>query len=118
MNLSHCVQAIKRPFNYAIVDEADSVLIDDCLNPLLMSEPTDDDPKELEQRFKLAQQVESCTAIVPHALLYSDMKHSQCMLRVPLSAPAMSHKARESMTLAGHKFMCRGQSIPVVGAEG
>ena len=62
----YCVQAIERPFNYAIVDEADSVLIDDCLNPLLMSQPTEDNPRKLAQRSKLAQQVERCSDTVPH----------------------------------------------------
>ena len=62
------VQAIERPFSYAIVDEADSVLIDDCLNPLLMSQPTEDDPRELGQRSKLAQQVERRSDTVPRGL--------------------------------------------------
>lgn len=31
------LQAIRRPFNYAIVDEVDSILIDDCRNPMLIS---------------------------------------------------------------------------------
>lgn len=31
------VQALVRPFHYAIVDEVDSVLIDDCRNPFILS---------------------------------------------------------------------------------
>lgn len=34
------MQAITRPFNYAIVDEVDSLLIDDCRNPMLISGPS------------------------------------------------------------------------------
>ena len=47
------LQAIRRPFDYAIVDEVDSILIDDCRNPMLISgmslNPVD--------RFKVAAQV-------------------------------------------------------------
>jgi hypothetical protein len=47
-------QAIRRPFHYAIIDEADSVLIDDCRNPLVISSAPDDVAKE---RFVTAHQV-------------------------------------------------------------
>ena len=42
----HVMQAIVRPFNYAIVDEADSVLIDDCMTPLVLSAASDTVSKE------------------------------------------------------------------------
>ena len=47
------LQAIRRPFDYAIVDEVDSILIDDCRNPLLIS-GTSLNPVD---RFKVAAQV-------------------------------------------------------------
>ena len=47
-------QAITRPFNYAIVDEADSLLIDDCRNPLIISDEPDTGATE---RFLLAHKV-------------------------------------------------------------
>jgi preprotein translocase subunit SecA len=33
---------VHRPFNYAIVDEVDSILIDEARTPLIISGPTDD----------------------------------------------------------------------------
>ena len=33
------MQALQRPFNYGLVDEADSVLIDDALNALILTTP-------------------------------------------------------------------------------
>lgn len=33
---------VQRPFNYAIVDEVDSILIDEARTPLIISGPTDD----------------------------------------------------------------------------
>lgn len=51
---SYCVQAILRPFHYAIVDEADSLLIDDCRNPLIISAEPDNASNE---RFLLAHKV-------------------------------------------------------------
>jgi preprotein translocase subunit SecA len=35
-------QMVQRPFNYAIVDEVDSILIDEARTPLIISGPTDD----------------------------------------------------------------------------
>ena len=35
-------QLVQRPFNYAIVDEVDSILIDEARTPLIISGPTDD----------------------------------------------------------------------------
>jgi len=35
-------QQVQRPFNYAIVDEVDSILIDEARTPLIISGPTDD----------------------------------------------------------------------------
>lgn len=52
--MSHSVQAITRPFHYAIVDEADSLLIDDCRNPLIISAEPDTGATE---RFLLAHKV-------------------------------------------------------------
>ena len=33
---------VQRPFNFAIVDEVDSILIDEARTPLIISGPTDD----------------------------------------------------------------------------
>ena len=55
-------QAIRRPFHYAIIDEADSVLIDDCRNPLVISSAPDDVSKE---RFVIAHQVR---ALLPQCM--------------------------------------------------
>jgi preprotein translocase subunit SecA len=42
-NMKHeRTQQVHRPFNYAIVDEVDSILIDEARTPLIISGPTDD----------------------------------------------------------------------------
>ena len=42
-NMKYSVEAMcQRPFNYAIVDEVDSILIDEARTPLIISGPTDD----------------------------------------------------------------------------
>ncbi|QQN73842.1 preprotein translocase subunit SecA [Croceicoccus sp. YJ47] len=42
-NMKHTrEQQVHRPFNYAIVDEVDSILIDEARTPLIISGPTDD----------------------------------------------------------------------------
>ncbi|MGH6720263.1 MAG: preprotein translocase subunit SecA, partial [Alphaproteobacteria bacterium] len=37
---------VQRPFHYAIVDEVDSILIDEARTPLIISGPVDDDPEK------------------------------------------------------------------------
>jgi preprotein translocase subunit SecA len=42
-NMAHSVeQMVQRPFNFAIVDEVDSILIDEARTPLIISGPTED----------------------------------------------------------------------------
>jgi preprotein translocase subunit SecA len=42
-NMKYSIEAMcQRPFNYAIVDEVDSILIDEARTPLIISGPTDD----------------------------------------------------------------------------
>jgi preprotein translocase subunit SecA len=38
-------QMVQRPFNFAIVDEVDSILIDEARTPLIISGPADDSPE-------------------------------------------------------------------------
>lgn len=48
------MQALRRPLNFAIADEVDSLLIDDCRNPFLLSGP---DFGADKNRYKVAAQV-------------------------------------------------------------
>ena len=43
-------QMVQRPFNFAIVDEVDSILIDEARTPLIISGPTDDKSELYMQR--------------------------------------------------------------------
>ncbi len=47
------LQVLRRPLSFAIVDEVDSVLIDNCRNPLLISAP----PVDVQDRRQLANTV-------------------------------------------------------------
>lgn len=60
------MQAITRPWNYAIVDEVDSVLIDECRNPMIMSLASEDESVE---RYQVAAQVSTPGNCAPHAAL-------------------------------------------------
>ena len=46
-------QMVQRPFNYAIVDEVDSILIDEARTPLIISGPTEDNSALYTQVDKL-----------------------------------------------------------------
>ncbi len=51
-------QMVQRPFSFAIVDEVDSILIDEARTPLIISGPTDDKSELYMQVDKLVKQLE------------------------------------------------------------
>ena len=50
-------QMVQRPFNFAIVDEVDSILIDEARTPLIISGPTDDKSELYKQVDVLVKQL-------------------------------------------------------------
>ncbi len=50
-------QMVQRPFNYAIVDEVDSILIDEARTPLIISGPTDDKSELYVQVDMIVKQI-------------------------------------------------------------
>lgn len=58
-NMKHTVEdMVQRPFNFAIVDEVDSILIDEARTPLIISGPTEDKSDLYVRVDKLVQQLE------------------------------------------------------------
>src|SRR5438309_2472608 len=53
-------QIVQRPFNFAIVDEVDSILIDEARTPLIISGPTDD---KSDLYFKVDALVKTLTEV-------------------------------------------------------
>jgi len=49
---------VQRPLNYAIIDEVDSILIDEARTPLIISGPTDDDPETSLRVDKLVKHLD------------------------------------------------------------
>ena len=60
-------QMVHRPFNYGIVDEVDSILIDEARTPLIISGPTDD-------KSDLYLQVDAVVKRLPKELYEADEK--------------------------------------------
>ncbi len=69
-------QAFQRPFNFAIVDEADSVLIDESRNPMILSggNPTPDSEERF--KFELAQKVRA-----PFFFGHVDSGSTACLIK-------------------------------------
>lgn len=70
------MQALVRPFHYAIVDEVDSVLIDDCRNPFILSARAETFNTD---RFVVAAKVCACLSATKLASL------QQCVLAAHMS---------------------------------
>jgi len=52
------IPVVQRPFNYAIVDEVDSILIDEARTPLIISSPDAESPKLYEQFAGIVPQLQ------------------------------------------------------------
>jgi preprotein translocase subunit SecA len=66
-------QMVQRPFNYAIVDEVDSILIDEARTPLIISGPTDD-------KSELYVQVDAIVKLIPPEDYEADEKTKSIIL--------------------------------------
>jgi preprotein translocase subunit SecA len=57
-NLAHANQqrnVLRRPLNYAIVDEADSIFVDEARTPLIISQPSDEATDKYESYAKIVK---------------------------------------------------------------
>ncbi|HWA43031.1 MAG TPA: preprotein translocase subunit SecA [Hypericibacter adhaerens] len=73
-------QMVQRDFNYAIVDEVDSILIDEARTPLIISGPTEDSS---ELYIKI-------DALIPH-LVAADYELDEKARQVTLTEPGVEH---------------------------
>ena len=79
-------EMVQRPFNYAIVDEVDSILIDEARTPLIISGPTEDN-SELYMRVDLlipdlaAEDFEKDEKVRAVTLTEQGVEHMEQMLR-------------------------------------
>jgi len=49
-----------RDLNYAIVDEADSIMIDEARTPLIISQPSDQPTEKYVQYAQIVKALEAC----------------------------------------------------------
>jgi preprotein translocase subunit SecA len=52
---------IRRPLNYSIVDEIDSILIDEARTPLIISEPNEEATEKYVYYSKIVKTLVPCT---------------------------------------------------------
>ena len=80
-------QRYQRPLNFAIVDEVDSILIDEARTPLIISGPTDESPQLYVKINRLVPKLERQPAEDAAGDFWVDEKQKQ----VHLSEPGMEH---------------------------
>ncbi|GAB3680142.1 preprotein translocase subunit SecA [Salinisphaera aquimarina] len=71
---------VQRPLNYAIIDEVDSILIDEARTPLIISGPTDDDPETSLRVDKLVKHLERQEEEEGPGDYYAEEKNKQVFL--------------------------------------
>ena len=104
-------QLVQRFHNYAIVDEVDSILIDEARTPLIISGPSEDSPEpyiladrtarqlqkdkhfevdEKERNVALSEEgIRKCEEILKISELFSDMQHSELGHKIVQSLKAL-----------------------------
>ena len=82
------VQMVQRPLNYAIVDEVDSILIDEARTPLIISGPGQ---RSTDNYYKLAK-------IVPHLIKDEDYVIDENKKLLPLQILA-SQRLKKCLVL-------------------
>ena len=82
------VQMVQRPLNYAIVDEVDSILIDEARTPLIISGPGQ---RSTDNYYKLAK-------IVPHLIKDEDYVIDEKQKLLPLQILA-SQRLKKCLVL-------------------
>lgn len=90
-------QMVQRPFNYAIVDEVDSILIDEARTPLIISGPTEDNSELYIKANK----------IIP-LLLEEDMEKDEKARTVTLTDAGIEHVEN---LLVEHGLLDEGQGL-------
>ncbi len=89
-------EMVQRPFNYAIVDEVDSILIDEARTPLIISGPTEDN----SELYRLVD------AVMPH-LVDSDYEKDEKLRAVALTEEGIEHieaLLREAGLMKGYLY--------------
>ena len=71
---------VQRPLNYAIIDEVDSILIDEARTPLIISGPTDDDPETSLRVDKLVKHLDEQQEEDGPGDYYAEEKNKQVFL--------------------------------------
>ncbi|NOZ44982.1 MAG: hypothetical protein GXP45_07750 [bacterium] len=51
----------RRPLNYAIIDEIDSILIDEARTPLIISEPREEPTEKYQHYAQIVKQLTACS---------------------------------------------------------
>ncbi len=94
-------ELVQRPHNYAIVDEVDSVLIDDARTPLIISGPT---PKGENQAFE---------EMKPNVLkLYNAQRNLVTKLLAEAKSLSEDENNNESMKKAGEQVLRSHRGLP------
>jgi len=87
-NMKHeRAQQVHRPFNFAIVDEVDSILIDEARTPLIISGPTDD-------KSELYMTLDTLVKTLPAELYEADEKSKN----VQLTEEGVEHVEQQLIT--------------------
>jgi preprotein translocase subunit SecA len=102
-NMKYAREAmVQRPFNFAVTDEVDSVLIDEARTPLIISGPTDD-------KSELYMQVDAVVKLFAAADVEIDEKQKQVILSAHWKPPGFS-KARTCTTTRTRRWFTTSTS--------
>ena len=89
-------QRVQRPYNYAIIDEVDSILIDESRTPLIMSAPT----KDNSELYKVADKFVRTLSKEDYEI---DLKELRNMVSLGKKVPGVNINAKEAIKIIDAK---------------
>ena len=99
---------VQRPLHYALVDEVDSILIDEARTPLIISGPVDDNVELYRSVHQLAIQLVPCESDEEEALEHGDFTIDEKQKQVELTE--RGHQRVEDMMLSSG-LLAEGDSL-------
>ena len=101
-------EKVQRPLHYALVDEVDSILIDEARTPLIISGPVDDNVELYRSVHQLAVQLVPCASDDEEALEKGDFTIDEKQKQVEMTE--RGHQRVEELMLAAG-LMTEGDSL-------
>jgi preprotein translocase subunit SecA len=105
---------VHRPFNYAIVDEVDSILVDEARTPLIISGPTEDNSELYTQIDKLLPSLQTGSPEAAAAFVEAQSATHPDLMKALLRATKLADRKTQLQELNALKYKSAPEDAAIV----